>query len=468
MEKATHIVIVTSPGFSHLFPILEFSKRLVHLYDDFHITCIIPTLGSAPDSSKTYLQTLPSNIHPIFLPPILKEELPEIADIPAVQIQLTVTRSLPFLRNELNRLTTRFQPVALVADVFANEALDVAKEFDISFYIFLPVSAMVLSLCFHSSNLDQLISCPFSEFPEPILIPGCVPFYGRDLPVPLQDRSGLAYRQYLERSKRLLLADGIIVNSFQEIEKETIRALQEGGSGYPPVFPVGPIIQNGSSSKKNGSECLRWLDSQQPRSVLYVSFGSGGTLSEDQINELALGLELSGKRFLWVVRPPSGSSSAAYLGAANMDPLQFLPFDFLERTREQGLVVCYWAPQIEVLSHKSIGGFLCHCGWNSILEGIIHGVPIIAWPLFAEQKMNAVLLTDGLKVGLRPKVNNNGIVEREEIAKLIKCLMESEEGRDTRKRMDELMFGAACALKEDGSSMKNLSRLAVKLRGRCR
>jgi hydroquinone glucosyltransferase len=128
------------------------------------------------------------------------------------------------------------------------------------------------------------------------------------------------------------------------------------------------------------------------------------------------------------------------------------------------MVIPSWAPQIQILSHRSVGGFLSHCGWNSILESVIHGVPLIAWPLFAEQRMNAVLLSEGLKVGLRPRVRENGIVERVEVSKVIKCLMEGEDGRNLRKRVNQLKEAANNALKEDGSSSKTISQLALKLR----
>jgi hydroquinone glucosyltransferase len=124
-----------------------------------------------------------------------------------------------------------------------------------------------------------------------------------------------------------------------------------------------------SGDDANGLKCLTWLDKQQPCSVLYVSFGSGGTLSQEQILELALGLELSNHKFLWALRAPSSSAYSAYLSAGNdVDPLQFLPSGFLERTKEKGMVVPSWAPQIQILNHSSVGGFLSHCGWNSTLE----------------------------------------------------------------------------------------------------
>lgn len=220
---------------------------------------------------------------------------------------------------------------------------------------------------------------------------------------------------------------------------------------------IGPIIQTGLSSEESKRlDCVKWLENQRPNSVLYVSFGSGGTLPQQQLNELAFGLELSGEKFLWVLRAPNDSADGAYLGATSDDPLKFLPKGFLERTKEHGLVVPSWAPQTQILNHSSTGGFLTHCGWNSALESIVLGVPMVAWPLFAEQRMNAVLLSEGLKVALRPKFNENGVVMREEIAKVIKELRLCEEGNEIRGRIEKLKHVAADALKEDGSSTRAL------------
>ncbi|XP_061355966.1 hydroquinone glucosyltransferase-like [Gastrolobium bilobum] len=458
-----HIAIVPSPGFTHLVPILEFSKRFVNLHPDFHVTCIIPSVGSIPTSSKSYLQTLPSTIHPIFLPSVNLEHVPD-ATILAVQIELSVTHSLPYIKEELKSLCSRTRVVALVVDIFALQALDSARELNLLSYVYLPQSAMLLSTYFYSSKLDEILSSESRDPQTLIKIPGCVPLHSRDLPLPFQFRSNIGYKQFLERAKRLHLPDGIFVNSFLELESETFGAVEEQIRGKPMVYPVGPIIQSGSIGQEDGSECLTWLDNQEPKYVLYVSFGSGGTLSQDQLNELAFGLELSGQKFLWVIRVPSGVASACYLAARTEDPLQFLPQGFLERTKKQGLVVPSWAPQIQILGHSSTGGFLSHCGWNSVLESVMQGVPIIPWPLFAEQSLNAALLTDGLKVALRPKVNDNGLTKREEIAKVIRCLMKGEEGIEIRQRMEQLKIAAANAIKEDGSSTKTLSEVAMNLR----
>jgi hydroquinone glucosyltransferase len=262
----------------------------------------------------------------------------------------------------------------------------------------------------------------------------------------------------------MYFVDGIIFNSFFELESSAIEALEQKGLGKISFFPVGPITQIGSSNNDDvvdEHECLKWLKKQPQNSVLYVSFGSGGTLSQRQINEIAFGLELSGQRFIWVVRAPSDSVNAAYFENSNdVDPLKFLPNGFLERTKEKGFILSSWAPQVEILKQNSVGGFLSHCGWNSILESIQEGVPIVAWPLFAEQAMNAVMLSDGLKVALRLKYEDDEIVEKEKIAKVIKCLMEGEEGKGMRERIKSLKDSAEKAVKDDGSSIKSLSHLA--------
>ncbi|KAK7350401.1 hypothetical protein VNO77_08995 [Canavalia gladiata] len=481
MEAAprTHIALVSIPAFSHQVSILEFAKRLINLHQDnntFYVTCIIPTLGTSPTiASKPFFDSLPPNIQCFFLPPINFEDLKNNGVSLELQIQLSLSRSMPFVRDTLTSLINSNKAVALIVDAMVPEALEFGKEFNILSYIYFPCSTMLLSLCLHSSKLDEKVSCEYRDHPHLIEIPGCVPLYGIDLPNSLQDRSSLAYKLFLQRSKQYFDVDGILVNSFMEMEGEASKAVskQEGSvntktSTKPHVHHIGPIIQTGPSGPKNGWDCLLWLDNQPPNSVLYVSFGSGGTLSQEQINELALGLELSKHKFLWVnLKAPNDRASATYLNGEDgmdNDPLHFLPLGFLERTKGQGLVMSGWAPQIDVLGHNSVGAFLTHCGWNSVLESMVHGVPMIAWPLFAEQRTNAAMVTDGLKVAMRPKIgtSGSGVVVKEEIANVIKSLMEGLEGEEIRRTMKELQKFAACAVMEDGSSTRTISKLALK------
>ena len=376
-----------------------------------------------------------------------------------------VTRSLSPLRDAVKQLVESSNLVALVVDLFGTDAFQIAREMNVSPYVFYPSTAMALSLFFYLPKLDRAVSCEYRDLPEPVQIPGCIPIHGRDLLDPVQDRTNEAYKYVLHNANMYRSAEGIMVNSFMDLEPGALKALQEVEPGKPPVYPIGPLINMDPDTGADGSECIKWLDDQPQGSVLYVSFGSGGTLSSEQLNELALGLEMSEQRFLWVTRSPNDQvANATYFSAqSHGDPLNFLPKGFLERIKGKGVVVPNWAPQAQILSHGSTGGFLTHCGWNSTLESVVNGVPLIAWPLYAEQRMNAVMLTQDVKVALRPKESENGgLVEREEIARVVKGLMEGEEGKKLRFRMKELKDAAADVLSEDGSSTKALAELANK------
>ncbi|XP_065860242.1 hydroquinone glucosyltransferase [Euphorbia lathyris] len=460
--SSTHIAILPSPGMGHLIPLVELAKRLVHKHN-LSITFIIPTNCPPSDAQKSVLQSLPGKITSTFLAPVDLSDIPDDADIETI-ISLTVARSLSPLRNMLKSLKN---VVALVVDLFGTDAFDIAREFNILPYIFFPSTAMALSLFLYLPKLDESVSCEYREVEEPIKIPGCIPIHGKDLLDPVQNRKSDAYKWVLHHSKRYKLAEGIMANSFMELEGGAIKAIQNNEPGNPnrkpEVYPVGPLVN--MDRAEGESECLKWLDQQPLGSVLYVSFGSGGTLLHDQINELALGLEMSDQRFLWVVKSPSdGIANAAFFSVeSRKDPLDFLPKGFVDRTKGRGLVVPSWAPQAQVLSHGSTGGFLTHCGWNSTLESVVNGVPLIAWPLYAEQKMNAVMLTDDIKIALRPKrEGEKGIIGREEIANVVRTLMEGEDGKRVRNKIKDLKDAAGYVLSEKGSSTKAISDLVHK------
>jgi len=469
MAKTTHIVVTSIPVFSHQSSIIEFCKRLIHLHHHIHITCIFPTIDAPIPATLKLLESLPPSINCTFLPSINKQDLPH--DV-VLEIELAVVLSMSSLRNSLRLLcsTSTCTPVsALVVDPFASQALEIAKDLNLLSFVYFPLSAMGTSLFLHLPTLHEQVSGEYKDHTNPIQIPGCIPIRGQDLPPEFfHDRSSPAYGVFLQHSNNLSLAHGFLVNSFSKLEASTVRALQKmHNNSTELVYLVGPIIQNGSKSidESNGSVCLKWLENQTPSTVLYVSFGSACTLSQQQINELALGLELSGQKFLWVLREPSNSINVGNHSATNDhdDPLKFLPQGFLERTKEQGLVVPFWAPQTQILSHASTGGFLTHCGWNSTLESLVFGVPTITWPLFSEQRMNAILL-EGLGVGLKVRFNENGIAERDEIAKVIRELMMGEERSEIRQRIEDLKDAAAGALAEDGSSTMALSLFGTQMK----
>lgn len=284
-----------------------------------------------------------------------------------------------------------------------------------------------------------------------------MPIPVKDVPTPVQDRSDDAFYCFVKHSSRLPEATGILINTFEELEGEQIKALRDGkvdptdARRMPQIYPVGPLIS--SSPVEYEADCLKWLDKQAPSSVLFVSFGSGAVLSRAQITELAMGLEASGHRFLWVLRSPSST----FLFIQEEDVSQLLPEGFESRTSDRGLVVSAWAPQIPILYHPSTRGYLSHCGWNSTLESILHGVPIIAWPIFAEQKLNRLLLVNDFKVAIEAKMDSSGFVRREEVERAVKEMMEGEGGTNVIARAKELKEKAVAALAEGGSSYKAMA-----------
>ncbi|XP_010556587.1 PREDICTED: UDP-glycosyltransferase 72B1-like [Tarenaya hassleriana] len=458
-KAAGHVVILPSPGMGHLIPAAELAKRLI-LRHGLAVTVVIPGEGPPTKSQRAVVESLSPSINTVLLPP------PDFSDHPPVftRLLLTVIRSNSALRQLFRSFEVEGPlPVALVVDPFGADAFDVAAEFHVAPYLFFTSSANALAFALYLPELDETVSCEYRDLTEPVHLPGCVPVPGKDLLQPVQDRKRDTYKWFLHNAKRYREAHGILVNSFQELEPRAIKALQEPATGRPPIYPVGPLVNIGSSdanrTEKSESECLQWLDKQPPRSVLYVSFGSGGTLTQDQLNELALGLEDSHQRFLWVVRTPSGIANSAILDSHSQgddDPLTFLPHGFMGRTQNRGLVIPSWAPQAQIMAHPSTGGFLTHCGWNSILESIVNGVPLIAWPLYGEQRMNALLLVEEIRAALRPPSFSDGVIGREEISDVAKRLMEGEE---VRNRMNELKEAASMAFSGDGSSTRTLDDL---------
>ncbi|KAL5173645.1 Isoflavone 7-O-glucosyltransferase 1 [Glycine soja] len=195
------------------------------------------------------------------------------------------------------------------------------------------------------------------------------------------------------------------------------------------------------------------------QSVVLLSFGSLGRFSRAQLKEIAIGLEKSEQRFLWVVR--SRLDDADSMEELSLDEL--MPEGFLERTKEKGLIMRNWAPQVQLLSHDSVGGFVTHCGWNSVLEAVCEGVPMVAWPLYAEQKMNRVIMVKEMKVALEVNENKDGWVSATELGDRVRELMDSVKGKEIRQRVFEMKKRAEEAMAEGGTSCVTLDKLAIKL-----
>nr|TKW27309.1 hypothetical protein SEVIR_3G249100v2 [Setaria viridis] len=208
------------------------------------------------------------------------------------------------------------------------------------------------------------------------------------------------------------VADGILVNTFASLEARAVGSLRDSWflpdskCTIPPVYFIGPLVVESGDGAKGKHECIAWLDEQPEQSVVFLCFGSmaEARFSEAQLKEIAVGLENSGHRFLWVA-----------VGPADPDLDVLLPEGFLERTNGRGLVVKQWALQVDVLRHKATGLFVTHCGWNSVLEGITAGVPMLCLPLYSEQKMNKVFMVEEAGIGVEVVGWQQGLVRSEEV-----------------------------------------------------
>ncbi|KAL3755267.1 hypothetical protein ACJRO7_002334 [Eucalyptus globulus] len=223
------------------------------------------------------------------------------------------------------------------------------------------------------------------------------------------------------------------------------------------IGPFNPVKVPEKRSRRSAHGCMEWLDKQATSSVMYVSFGTTTVLSDEQIREIAMGLEYSGQKFIWVLREADKVDIFSGGGEARIIQLP-QGFEEMVAARDLGVVVRDWAPQLEILGHPAIGGFLSHCGWNSCMESISMGVPILAWPMHSDQPWNAVLITRVLKIGLIVKdlMNQDDLVKSSSIEGAVKALMVSEEGEEARKRAAELGAAVRRSMDEGGVSRAEL------------
>ncbi|KAH0681469.1 hypothetical protein KY284_022554 [Solanum tuberosum] len=456
-----HVAFLPSPGMGHITPLFEFAKRLV-IHHGFHVSFFVITTGASAAQNELFRpENLPADFTAVEIPPVENISSFFTDDMKVVtQLCIMVRESLKHLPS----LLMEKRPKALIIDLFCTDAFEICEKLSIPVYSFFTASTILMAFSLYLPTLDREVEGEFVDLPEPIQTPGCTPICPHDILDQVKDRKNDEYKWYLLNVSRLPLAAGIFVNSWDDLEPVSLKALRENlffqKIPLPPVYTIGPLIKQGEVVTEKDAEILAWLDNQPPDSVLFVVFGSGGTLTSEQLTELACGLEMSQQRFILVARKPSdASASAAYfnVGSDENDPLLYLPEGFVKKTEGRGLVVPSWAPQTSILNHPSTGAFLSHCGWNSTLESVIHGVPIIAWPLYAEQRMNATLLAEEAGVALKfSKDPGEELVDRNEIEKNVRIVIEGEKGKAIRMRAKELKERAKIALNSGGSSYESL------------
>ncbi|KAL5565763.1 hypothetical protein UlMin_028927 [Ulmus minor] len=348
----------------------------------------------------------------------------------------------------------------LIADTFFVWPSKIAKKFGLVCVSFWTEAALVFSLYYHLHLLrnNGHFDCDNGVREDTIdYIPGVKAIDPKDMTSYLQehDTTSVCHQIIFKAFKDAKEAHFVLCNTIQELEPTTIEALE----AQKPFYAIGPIFSTGltkspvATSLWTESDCTQWLNTKPNASVLYVGFGSYAHLKRRDLVEIANGLLLSNVNFLWVLRPDIVSSD-------EVDPL---PVGFRERACDRSMIVP-WCSQTAVLAHPAIGGFLTHCGWNSILESIWCKIPLLCFPLLTDQFTNRKLVVNDWKIGI--SLNNQGLVDRYEVSEKINRLMCGKSGFEYSKAVQEMKIILDNALGPNGSSKKNMDQFIKDLKTR--
>ncbi|XP_074557464.1 UDP-glycosyltransferase 85A3-like [Curcuma longa] len=461
-EPQPHAVLVPIPAQGHITPFLRLATLL--LARGFHVTFVLTEYNArrlerargnhwtAAAGPSFRVETIPDG-----LPPPLQDQQDETQDIPALCSSVRSTCLAPFrdLMAHLGRAPDTPPVTSIVSD--SGMGFTVDEDFGVPVFFFFTHSACG---CWSYLHFPDLVSRGYTPLKDasclsngyldtPIdWIPGLENLRLRDFPsfIRTTDPADVLLNLSVRRASfDVTRSAGFIFNTFAALEDPVLTAIR---SKYPNLYAIGPLSSSSISSSlwKEDLECLRWLDAQPSSSVLYVNFGSIAVVSASQLAEFACGLANSGHRFLWVVRPDlmrDGGAAAIVKEVA-------------AKVGDWGSVVG-WCDQQRVLAHPATAAFLSHCGWNSTIESVVEGRPMICWPFFAEQHTNCRFLCTRWRIG----VEISGEVTRVEVERCVREVMANE---DLRRRAAEWKQKAREAVGPDGSSTADLDRLVVDLK----
>ncbi|KAM5551018.1 UDP-glycosyltransferase 71A16-like [Rosa sericea] len=463
MKEPRELVFIPAPGIGHLVSTVEIAKLLVARDDQIFITILImkfPFDDSNPQGTQ-------EDDYSSISPRIKFISLPEL-DMgmdtqgmgPGAFFKIFVENQKPNVTDVVTKLTesrseSKPRLAGFVIDMFCTTMIDVANEFGVPTYVFFTSNAACLGFLLHLQAICDEENKDVSEFLESgadLSLPSFInPLPHGVLTSALLDKEGV--NAFLNHARRFRETKGILVNTFLELESHALHSLSDGK--IPPVYPVGPLLNLKNDDDQQKSDILEWLEDQPPLSVVFLCFGSMGSFAEDQVKEIACALEQSGYRFLWSLRQPPPKGKIAFPSDYG-DAKAVLPEGFLDRTAGIGKIIG-WAPQIDILAHPSIGGFVSHCGWNSTLESLWYGVPIATWPMYAEQQLNAFGLVRelGLAVEVDMNYRKDGqvVLSAQVIEKGIRQVMEQDS--DIRNKVKETSEKSKKAL-SGGSSYSSL------------
>nr|UXM20060.1 UGT36 [Panax notoginseng] len=447
MLSKTHIMFIPFPAQGHMSPMTQFAKRLA--WKGVRITIILP--AEIRDSMQINNSLI--NTECISFDFDKDDGMPYSMQAYMGVVKLKVTNKLSDLLEK--QKTNGFPVKLLVVDALYPSGVEMCHQLGVKGAPFFTQSCAIGAI-YYNARLGKL-KIPLEEGLSSVSLPS-MPLMGRnDLPIvdsgPFLDLLEYFGNQFSDLDK----ADWIFFNTFDKIENEEAKWL----SSHWPITTIGPTIPSMYLDKQllndknyginlfkpDVESCIKWLDARDPGSVVYASFGSLYNLGQDYMDEVAWGLLHSKYHFLWVVRESERRK---------------LRSNFLLEAEEKGLIVS-WCPQLQVLSHKSIGSFMTHCGWNSTLEALSLGVPMVSMPQWFDQTTNAKYIVDVWRIGVQVPTGEKGVVLRGEVAECIKDAMEGEVGKELRGNALKWKELAVEAMGEGGSSDKNIDAFLSKL-----
>ncbi|XVF37516.1 hypothetical protein REPUB_Repub20aG0015500 [Reevesia pubescens] len=453
MEKKAnyraHVLAIPYPSQGHINPMLQFSKRLSSkgLKATFSTTIFISQTMKPESLGSVDIDTISDGCDEGGF-----SEAESIHDY-LKRLETAGSKSLTEL---IIKYKNSSHPIdCIIYDAFLPWALDIAKQFGLVGAAFFTQACAVNYIYYYAHH--GLLSLPVSSMP--VSIPGLPLLELRDMPsfIYVAGSYPAYFEMVLSQFSNADKADFILVNTFYKLEHGAVDSMSKVIS---PLLTIGPTIRSIYLDKrlendkdydlnlfKLDSTSTNWLSTKPPGSVVYVSFGSMANLSINQMEELAWGLKQTNFYFLWVVRESEVAK---------------IPNKFVEEMGDKALIA-NWIPQTEVLANEAVGCFFTHCGWNSTIEALCLGVPMVTMPQWTDQTTDAKFVEDVWKVGVRVKVDENGIVSRDEIESCIRQVMEGENGKVTKENAIKWKELAVEAVSEGGSSDKNIDEFVSRI-----
>ncbi|XVF01553.1 hypothetical protein REPUB_Repub04eG0099000 [Reevesia pubescens] len=468
-----HAVCIPLPAQGHINPMLKLAI-LLH-YKGFHITFVHTEFNYNRLLNSRGLDSLKGlpNFQLATIPDGLPSTNPRgIQDLPDLCLTLPVhgLRSFRELIIKLHASSDHVPPITcIISDGVMSFILEIAKEFGIPEMVLFTPSACGMLGYLHFEELKERGYFPFKDeshlnngYLDTVIdwIPAMKGVRLKDFPtfIRTSNPDDIMFNYNLQSVNNARKAAAVILNTFDDLEQEVLDAIK---TKYTKVYTIGPLSMLhqqlcptnldsiGSNLWKEDTQCLAWLDKRKFRSVVYINYGSLITMTPEQLREFAWGLADSKYPFLWVIRADLVNGGEEILSNK----------EFVEAISDRGLLVG-WCPQERVLSHPSIGGFLTHCGWNSTLESMCEGVPLICWPFFADQQMNCLYSCKKWSIGMEIESD----VTRETVEALVRELMEGVKGQHLRQKAVDWKKKAELATSPDGSSYSNFHKIVRQLK----